>query len=72
MDIVFRGARVVDGTGAPEYRADVGVRDGRIAAVGVLDGAEARQRIDARGQVVTPGFIDAHSHSDLTLLSDPR
>ena len=57
-DFVFEGGRVVDGTGAPWFVGDVAVRDGRIAALGKLDGRPAKRRIDARGLVVAPGFID--------------
>jgi N-acyl-D-amino-acid deacylase len=69
VDIVFRGARVVDGTGAPAYQADVGVRDGRIAAIGGRIGG--RRVVDADGLVLAPGFIDMHSHSDLRVLAEP-
>ncbi|AIJ24680.1 MULTISPECIES: N-acyl-D-amino-acid deacylase family protein [Amycolatopsis methanolica group] len=70
FDIVIRGGDVLDGTGAAARRADVGVRDGRIAAISGerLDGATV---VDAAGQVVTPGFIDLHSHADFTLAHDP-
>ncbi|MFT7838039.1 D-aminoacylase [Saccharothrix sp. BKS2] len=69
MDIVFRGARVVDGTGAPGYLADVGVRDGRIAEIGADLGG--KRVVEADGRVLAPGFIDMHSHSDLQVLADP-
>ncbi len=72
LDLVFVGGEVIDGTGRPGIRADLGVRDGRIAAIGDLSGAECRERVDARGKVVCPGFIDMHTHSDLTLLVNPR
>lgn len=62
-DVVIRGARVVDGTGAPWFRADVAIAGERIAAVGKLDGAQARRVVEARGLVLAPGFIDAHSHA---------
>ena len=70
MDLVIRGGAILDGTGAPPRVADVAVKDGRIAAIGKLkaNGAE----IDATGLTVAPGFIDIHSHSDYTLLVDPR
>ena len=71
LDLVVRGGTVYDGTGAPGREADVGVVDGRIAAVGALDRNGAR-RVDAEGLAVAPGFIDIHSHSDYTLLVDPR
>jgi N-acyl-D-amino-acid deacylase len=64
IDLLIEGGTVVDGTGAPRVLADVAVEAGRIAAVGTGLGAEARQRIDARGQVVAPGFIDCHTHDD--------
>lgn len=70
FEVVIRDGRVVDGTGNPAVRADVGIRDGRIAAVGDLEDARARRVIDARGLVVAPGFIDIHSHADRALGSD--
>ena len=69
FDLLITNARIVDGTGAPATAGAVGVRDGRIAAVGRVTGAAART-IDAGGKVVAPGFIDPHSHSDTTLLTD--
>jgi N-acyl-D-amino-acid deacylase len=67
LDLLVRGGTVVDGTGAPGVLADVGVRDGRIVAVGGLGEASAARVIDAAGRVVTPGFIDAHVHSETAL-----
>ena len=63
-DVLITGGRVYDGTGNPWFSADVALKGGRIAAVGRLDGAQATTRIDARGKVVVPGFIDLHSHAD--------
>jgi dihydroorotase/N-acyl-D-amino-acid deacylase len=71
-DIIIEHGRVVDGTGAPWYSADVGIRAGRIAAIGHLAEARARQRIDAAGRIVAPGFIDMLGQSELSLLVDPR
>lgn len=71
-DVVFAGGRVVDGTGAPWFRADVGLIGDRIAAVGNLSAATARRRIDARGLVVAPGFIDMLGQSEYHLLVDNR
>jgi N-acyl-D-amino-acid deacylase len=71
FDLVLTGGRVVDGTGSPWFRADVGVRGDRIAAVGALGAAEARRRLDVAGRVVAPGFVDTHVHADLALLADP-
>nr|WP_221473592.1 amidohydrolase family protein [Planomonospora venezuelensis] len=73
FDVLIHGGRVVDGTGAAPYPADVGVRDGRIEAVGDLSRADVPRaaRIDASGRLVAPGFIDAHVHGDATVL-DPE
>jgi dihydroorotase/N-acyl-D-amino-acid deacylase len=72
FDIVILNGHVIDGTGSPWYAADVGIRDGRIAAIGRLADAPARQRIDAGGRVVAPGFIDMLGQSELTLLVEPH
>jgi N-acyl-D-amino-acid deacylase len=72
FDILVRGGTVIDGTASEPRIADVAVKDGRIAAVGKLNSVSARETIDASGLAVTPGFIDIHSHSDYTLLVDPR
>src|ERR687886_649963 len=70
-DILIHGGHVVDGSGNPWFAADVAVKGGRIAAIGRLSGATASRVIDARGRVVAPGFIDLHTHSDLSVLADP-
>ena len=72
LDLILQGGRVADGTGGPLVSADVGVRGARIAAIGALNAAPAARLLDCTGLVVAPGFIDAHSHSDLTLLANPR
>jgi N-acyl-D-amino-acid deacylase len=72
FDIVIRNGHIIDGTGSPWYSGDVGIRDGRIAAIGVLAGAPAKKTIDAGGRVVAPGFIDMLGQSDLTILVDPH
>lgn len=64
FDLLVRGGRILDGTGNPWFRADVGVRDGRIVAVGMLQGASASRVVDATDRYVSPGFIDIHSHAD--------
>lgn len=70
FDVVIRGGQIVDGTGNPWYRADVGLRAGKIAAVGMLRNKPARRTIDASGLTVAPGFFDIHNHSDNTILVD--
>jgi N-acyl-D-amino-acid deacylase len=69
FDLVIRGGHIADGTGNPSFDADLGIRAGRIAALGRITGPAART-IDATGLVVAPGFIDIHNHSDTTLLAD--
>ena len=63
FDLVVRGGTIADGTGAALHEADVAVKDGRIAAVGKVSG-NATEEIDARGLLVTPGFVDIHTHYD--------
>src|SRR5437870_4520382 len=69
-DLIVKNGTVVDGSGMPRYRADVAVRHGRIAAIGRIREA-AREVIDADGQVVTPGFVDGHTHMDAQIFWDP-
>ena len=64
LDLLLTGGQVLDGTGAPAKQADIGIKDGRIAAVGDLSGAAARRTLDISGSIAAPGFIDAHCHSD--------
>jgi N-acyl-D-amino-acid deacylase len=71
FDLLIRGGTVVDGSGAAPYRADVGVADGRIVAVGDLTSAHAATALDATGRTVAPGLIDTHAHADATLSWGP-
>ena len=69
-DVVIRGGRLIDGTGNPSFLTDVAIQDGKIARIGNLDGGNAKRVIDAKGLVVSPGFIDIHNHSDYTIITD--
>ncbi|MBM3789478.1 MAG: D-aminoacylase [Acidobacteria bacterium] len=66
FDLLIRNARVIDGTGNPWYLGSVGIKDGRIAAVGSLSGSSATREIEAGGRVLSPGFIDVHTHIETT------
>jgi N-acyl-D-aspartate/D-glutamate deacylase len=72
FDVLITNGRVIDGTGSPWYAADVGIRNGRIAAIGRLAAVQAKQVIDAHGQIVAPGFIDMLGQSELTMLVEPH
>jgi N-acyl-D-amino-acid deacylase len=72
FDLLLSGGTLIDGTGAPRLAADVAVRGDRIAAVGSLAGAAARQTVDCTGRVVAPGLIDVHNHSDGWMLVHPH
>jgi len=71
LDLLFRGGWVVDGLGGPMYRADVGVKDGRITVVGDLRDAEAARAIACEGMCVSPGWVDIHGHADHSALDHP-
>jgi dihydroorotase/N-acyl-D-amino-acid deacylase len=71
-DLVIINGHIIDGTGSPWYSGDIGIRDGRIAAIGNLAAAQRARTIDAHGMVVAPGFIDMLGQSELTILVDPR
>jgi N-acyl-D-aspartate/D-glutamate deacylase len=70
LDFLFVGGTLIDGGGSRPRVADVAVRDGRVVAIGDLADRDARRRVDARGLVIAPGFVDLHSHGDLILLAD--
>ena len=72
FDLVITNGHIIDGTGSPWYSGDVGIRDGRIAAIGNLAAASRKRTIDAAGKVVAPGFIDLLGQSEMTILVDPR
>ncbi len=71
FDTLFLDAKIIDGGGSPWYRGDVGVTDGRISQIGRLANERAGRTIDVGGRVLSPGFIDAHTHSDFVIFRDP-
>jgi len=70
-DIIFKNVRVIDGTSAPWFRADVAIKDGRICKIGTVENDPSANIVDGRDQYLAPGFVDIHSHSDPSLPSDP-
>src|SRR5881398_2785179 len=72
FDLVITNGHIIDGTGSPWYSGDLGIRDGKIAAIGNLTNTPRKRTIDAQGKVVAPGFIDMLGQSEITILVDPR
>ena len=72
IDVILAGGEIIDGSGRDSFRADIGIRDGRIACIGDLVDLQPKERIDLNGLAVCPGFIDLHTHSDFTLLVNGR
>src|SRR5437764_9715204 len=70
-DWILRGGTVVDGTGAPRFRADIAIAGDRIAAIGNISKTQGAREIDVAGLVIAPGFIDVHTHDDRALLANP-
>jgi N-acyl-D-amino-acid deacylase len=71
FDLLIRNGKIIDGTGSPWFYGDIGVKNGRIEKIGTLSACEAKVVVDAKQQVVSPGFIDLHTHSDLVILDEP-
>ena len=71
-DLIIRNARIIDGSGNPWFRAEIGITAGKIARIGVLTGKTATRTIDAAGKIVTPGFIDVHTHSESGIVKFPQ
>ncbi|HYN12749.1 MAG TPA: D-aminoacylase [Burkholderiales bacterium] len=70
-DLIIRNGTLIDGTRAPRFEADIGIKEGRIASIGSLETSKADLEIDATGLIAAPGFIDAHTHDDRLMLSSP-
>ena len=71
FDLVVKDGMIVEGSGLPRYRADIGVKDGKIAEIGRINGAAAKETLNAEGRVVSPGFVDGHTHMDAQIFWDP-
>ena len=71
-DILIKNGRIVDGTGSPWYKGDLAIESGRISRIGRSLDIKTDKTIDAKNLCVSPGFIDVHSHSDFTLLANPK
>src|SRR5579872_6240800 len=72
FDTIIKNGMVIDGTRAPRYRGDLGIKNGKIAELGELDAREGAREIDASGLIVAPGFIDLHTHYDAQVFWDPH
>ena len=70
FDIVIHGGQIIDGTGNPWFYADIGIRNGKIAAVGKISPEAGERAVSAKGFVVSPGYIDMHTHSDQPVIAD--
>jgi adenine deaminase len=71
FDLIIKGGKVIDGTGVAETLADVGIRDGKIVALGTIESVDAMRIVDAKGMHVVPGFVDIHTHTDSAILRLP-
>ena len=71
FDVLIRNASIVDGTGAPRFTGDIGIRGDHIARIGDLSALRGEEEIDLAGRIAAPGFIDAHTHDDRLMLSHP-
>jgi N-acyl-D-amino-acid deacylase len=72
FDILIKNGLIIDGAGNPWFKSDIGITNGKIAEIGKLANAKAERLLDAKGLIVSPGFIDIHTHSDLSLIIDPH
>ena len=72
LEVLIKNGKILDGTGNPWFKADIGIKEGKIAVIGRNLSSEAQMVIDAEGLVVSPGFIDMHTHSDLRVFKHPE
>ena len=71
FDTIIRGGTVIDGLRTPRFRADIGIKDGRVASIGRIHNSDGARVIDAEGLIVAPGFVDLHTHYDSQVYWDP-
>ena len=71
FDTVIKGGTVIDGLRTPRFKADIGIKDGRIASIGAVNTSDAAKVLDASGLIVAPGFVDLHTHYDSQVFWDP-
>ena len=72
FDLIIRNGKIIDGTGNPWFKTDVGITTDKITRIGQLNGVSASKELDATGLVVSPGFVDPHSHADFNLPIHPK
>lgn len=72
FDLLIKNGKIVNGTGNPWFKADIGIKDGKIEKIGRLNSTDAEKIIDAKGLIVSPGFIDMHNHSDISVFFNPK
>ena len=71
LDLIIKNGTVIDGTNKPNFKSDIGIKNSVIKEIGILDNVPAKKIIDASNLVVAPGFIDIHTHSDISVINDP-
>ena len=71
FDIIIKNGTVIDGSNKPQYKSDIGINRNKIEKIGSLENITAKKIIDAKNLIISPGFIDIHTHSDISVINDP-